>query len=154
MDEKTHPSHTHIYIPHIHRILAIASRSNYQQPTNYQLTTFCGAIELFCFQSSSRKTYTHNYKYTFLPIYISIHFTITSMNGGGSQEDLYDEFGNYIGPDLASSDEESSDDDDDASDATEAIGVGVAAPANQIVLHEDKVHYPSASTIYGPNVTT
>eukprot|EP01083_Nonionella_stella_P142631 441743_1 len=113
------------------------------------------------------------------------------MNGGGSQEDLYDEFGNYIGPDLASSDEESSDDDDDASEAssdnnnnndddedqqsvvsemeidgddnnnnnqlslpTEAIGVGVAAPANQIILHEDKVHYPSASTIYGPNVTT
>eukprot|EP01083_Nonionella_stella_P212650 767720_1 len=89
MDEKTHPSHTHIYIPHIHRILAIASRSNYQQPTNYQLT-----------------------------IYISIHLTITSMNGGGSQEDLYDEFGNYIGPDLASSDEESSDDDDDASEAS------------------------------------
>ena len=31
------------------------------------------------------------------------------------QEDLYDEFGNYIGPDLDSSDDESSSDDDESS---------------------------------------
>ncbi len=100
-----------------------------------------------------------------------------------NQEDLYDEFGNYIGPDLASSDDDSSSDEEsEASESSEVerdhrsddhsvisemeidgnelalssdvTGTGTADPATQIVLHEDKVHYPSASTIYGPKVTT
>lgn len=101
------------------------------------------------------------------------------------EDDLYDEFGNYIGPDLDSSSEEESDDDEDEDDEEEEdrehddrdnddetmMGVGneyngntssmiiehdasMAPAQNQIVLHEDKVHYPSAETIYGPNVTT
>ncbi len=99
------------------------------------------------------------------------------------EDNLYDEFGNYIGPDLDSSSEEESDeeeeeeeeedrdhDDRDNHDET-MMGVGnnyngntnsmiiehdasMAPAQNQIVLHEDKVHYPSAETIYGPNVTT
>ncbi|VDP74694.1 unnamed protein product [Schistosoma curassoni] len=46
--------------------------------------------------------------------------------------DLYDEFGNYIGPDLLS-DEEVEDD---------------------VILHEDKKYYPSALEVYGPEVET
>jgi U5 small nuclear ribonucleoprotein component len=99
-----------------------------------------------------------------------------------NEQELYDEFGNYIGPDL-DSDDSSSDEDSDASDDNEndndndndgddrsvisemhvdhnALAIAdpessdMAAPSSSIVLHEDKVHYPSASTIYGPNVTT
>lgn len=105
------------------------------------------------------------------------------------QQELYDEFGNYIGPDLDSSSE--SDDDsseasspsregggggapDDASDVSEddvyrdgggrAIVVhedgdgeeqlGTAPGVSAIVLHEDKVHYPSAEEVYGEGVRT
>uniref|UniRef100_A0A6V2JL03 Tr-type G domain-containing protein n=1 Tax=Ditylum brightwellii TaxID=49249 RepID=A0A6V2JL03_9STRA len=97
-----------------------------------------------------------------------------------NDEDLYDEFGNYIGPDLDSSSEEdsSSDDESDASSRggaqgdddvasdvsddnkqlVEHDGMGeeeaTAAPSNAIVLHEDKVHYPSASEVYGEGVRT
>lgn len=100
-----------------------------------------------------------------------------------TSEDLYDEFGNYVGPDLddssasSSSDEESIDDKahgdddddmsqvsalDDANDPSAALvpldeesgASSFAAPQNEIVLHEDKVHYPSAASIYGPTVTT
>lgn len=90
-------------------------------------------------------------------------------------EELYDEFGNYIGPDLdessSSSSEESVQDEehapDDASDVSdEAGGVGgtmaiasssppaEAEPLQAIVLHEDKVHYPSALEVYGEDVRT
>ncbi|KAL7547098.1 hypothetical protein ACHAWF_010417 [Thalassiosira exigua] len=101
--------------------------------------------------------------------------------------DLYDEFGNYVGPDLdsssdegSSSEEESSRDGapDDASDVSlddasrngggRAVVVrgadgggddggeagGVAPAASAIVLHEDKVHYPSAEEVYGEGVRT
>jgi U5 small nuclear ribonucleoprotein component len=88
-------------------------------------------------------------------------------------EDLYDEFGNYIGPDLSSSDDESASDNSEASDERSevsdmeephdgalvqredvAMETETAEPLNQIVLHEDKVHYPSADKVYGPNVIT
>lgn len=90
-------------------------------------------------------------------------------------EDLYDEFGNYIGPDLSSSDDDdsASDDRSEASDEQSEVSEmeephdgalvqrkdvnmesATAEPLNQIVLHEDKVHYPSADTVYGPNVIT
>jgi U5 small nuclear ribonucleoprotein component len=90
------------------------------------------------------------------------------------EEELYDEFGNYIGPDLddSSSDEEESDVEeqvpDDASDVSdEAAGGGAMVisstgspageegePMQAIVLHEDKVHYPSATEVYGDEVRT
>eukprot|EP00804_Cyclotella_cryptica_P011169 CCRYP_007706-RC/>CCRYP_007706-RC protein AED:0.21 eAED:0.21 QI:227/1/1/1/1/1/5/189/803 len=96
-----------------------------------------------------------------------------------NQQDLYDEFGNYIGPDLdSSSDDDSSsqasDDDnnlpDDASDVSDMSRdgggradqqlvehggeLGTASAASAIVLHEDKVHYPSAEEVFGEGVRT
>eukprot|EP00984_Skeletonema_dohrnii_P000903 scaffold289_cov120-Skeletonema_dohrnii-CCMP3373.AAC.10 len=101
------------------------------------------------------------------------------------QQDLYDEFGNYVGPDLddSSSDDDSSDASsaagrdapDDASDVSEddisrdgggrgddqlalhgdgGENLGLAPGASAIVLHEDKVHYPSAEDVYGEGVRT
>lgn len=92
--------------------------------------------------------------------------------------DLYDEFGNYIGPDLESDDEEDEElmygggggtngrnEDGDADDGggddeddeereqnmlVEADGVSSTA----VVLHEDKKYYPTAMEIYGADVET
>ncbi|GIY37647.1 116 kDa U5 small nuclear ribonucleoprotein component [Caerostris extrusa] len=77
--------------------------------------------------------------------------------------DLYDEFGNYIGPQLDSDseDEEESyereepeaieyNEDDAMDDGHEDDEV----PPMQIVLHEDKKYYPSAEEVYGPDVET
>ncbi|XP_044763809.1 116 kDa U5 small nuclear ribonucleoprotein component [Coccinella septempunctata] len=72
--------------------------------------------------------------------------------------DLYDEFGNYIGPELDSEeedeeteqpeeDEEQQDYDDEQMDESEPQSMAV-------VLHEDKQYYPSALEIYGPDVET
>eukprot|EP00978_Attheya_sp_CCMP212_P007018 scaffold16416_cov52-Attheya_sp.AAC.5 len=87
--------------------------------------------------------------------------------------ELYDEFGNYIGPDLddddddeSESDSEESDDEeeqDEASDvslqgsvegASNEMQLGSTEAASAIVLHEDKNVYPSASQVYGENVRT
>uniref|UniRef100_A0A8V5GYL0 116 kDa U5 small nuclear ribonucleoprotein component n=1 Tax=Melopsittacus undulatus TaxID=13146 RepID=A0A8V5GYL0_MELUD len=74
--------------------------------------------------------------------------------------DLYDEFGNYIGPELDSDDEddemgreakdldEDDDDDDDMGDHDEDH------PGMDVVLHEDKKYYPTAEEVYGPEVET
>jgi 116 kDa U5 small nuclear ribonucleoprotein component len=91
------------------------------------------------------------------------------------EQELYDEFGNYIGPDLDSDDDDDDEsqeeqevhDDDDASVLSggesqhqpQASIVtfdesNTADPMNAIVLHEDKVHYPSAQEIYGEEVRT
>jgi len=109
------------------------------------------------------------------------------MDGSNEEMEMYDEFGNYIGPDLES-DSSDDEDEDDESSVEENQGIennkneeedsfsgmqmqmqmqmqvdtndnndtsmSTADPSNMIILHEDKVHYPSASTIYGPNVTT
>lgn len=95
--------------------------------------------------------------------------------------DLYDEFGNYIGPELESDeeeehiygaeygassryrrdeDEEEEEEDRDEEDEentqqlmeTNAADDGGASSA--IVLHEDKKYYPTAEEIYGPEVET
>jgi U5 small nuclear ribonucleoprotein component len=84
--------------------------------------------------------------------------------------DLYDEFGNYCGPELDSDSSDDSDDEasaapsdhslpeeadeDDAMDVDADRGARVGAPSSEIVLHEDKQHYPSASTVYGEGVHT
>lgn len=90
--------------------------------------------------------------------------------------DLYDEFGNYIGPDLES-DQSDHSDQSDREDAHEdgqsdsPYEDATAEPARQfasaddaeeededdnmqIVLHEDKKYYPSAVEVYGPDVET
>eukprot|EP01094_Clydonella_sp_ATCC50884_P003846 TRINITY_DN12958_c0_g1_i1.p1 TRINITY_DN12958_c0_g1~~TRINITY_DN12958_c0_g1_i1.p1 ORF type:complete len:1016 (+),score=327.51 TRINITY_DN12958_c0_g1_i1:110-3049(+) len=81
-------------------------------------------------------------------------------------EELYDEFGNYIGPDIDGEDDDDDDQDDewldqlkardeeeeadhmgdtmDVADADEAI-----SHTSAIVLHEDKKYYPDASEVFG-----
>jgi 116 kDa U5 small nuclear ribonucleoprotein component len=98
------------------------------------------------------------------------------------EEELYDEFGNYIGPDLDDdSDEDSSDHEEDEnnaarSDPNHEMNDGDSdvsedqtqqqqllvvddddrrsdsQPQQQIVLHEDKEHYLSAEQVYGEEV--
>ncbi|XP_063422209.1 116 kDa U5 small nuclear ribonucleoprotein component-like [Mytilus trossulus] len=81
-------------------------------------------------------------------------------------QELYDEFGNYVGPELDSDEEdedadedqnredamaeyagEDDDDDMDADDNDDAAEM-------QVVLHEDKKYYPTAEEVYGPEVET
>jgi len=81
-------------------------------------------------------------------------------------EELYDEFGNYIGPELADSDasdeseEELSEGDQEDENASDGEGQEdmdteqpqepiEASDENQIVLHEDKNYYPDAQDVYG-----
>lgn len=85
--------------------------------------------------------------------------------------DLYDEFGNYIGPDLESDDDDDAhsvygqqsehaddaDDDamlDDDADADAAHDADADKNARAVVLHEDKRYYPTALEVYGPDVET
>ncbi|KAG9232424.1 116 kda u5 small nuclear ribonucleoprotein-like protein component [Amylocarpus encephaloides] len=81
-------------------------------------------------------------------------------------DDLYDEFGNFIGEA-----EESEDDsqpgvdagayvyDDDPEEAPEVTGqelmeIDDEGPSNAVVLHEDKQYYPTAQQVYGEDVET
>eukprot|EP00002_Diphylleia_rotans_P024681 TRINITY_DN4880_c0_g1_i1.p1 TRINITY_DN4880_c0_g1~~TRINITY_DN4880_c0_g1_i1.p1 ORF type:complete len:976 (+),score=217.16 TRINITY_DN4880_c0_g1_i1:58-2985(+) len=82
-------------------------------------------------------------------------------------EDLYDEFGNYIGPEIededdldegygddrAMDDQQSDEDDahqhsDDERPTRDAQALVPAEYSNAIVLHEDKKYYPSAEEVY------
>jgi U5 small nuclear ribonucleoprotein component len=86
---------------------------------------------------------------------------LQKTSGQADQEDLYDEFGNYIGPDP-DDDEEEDEDDDDAlesafrggavaggGDEMEEDDDGAAAPgAGAVILHEDKKYYPDAEDVY------
>ncbi|KAI5557361.1 hypothetical protein BDE02_18G098600 [Populus trichocarpa] len=88
-------------------------------------------------------------------------------------DNLYDEFGNYIGPEIESdreSDGEEEDEelpdkpheDEEESDGEEAVHASngwLTAPNdvdmdNQVVLAEDKKYYPTAEEVYGPGVET
>merc|ERR550534_1424436 len=73
---------------------------------------------------------------------------------------MYDEFGNYIGPELES-DEESEDsmeDQDMNQEVDEPAEVAEdedeTVSSTAVVLHEDKKYYPTASEVYGPEVET
>lgn len=76
--------------------------------------------------------------------------------------DLYDEFGNYIGPDLESDsdveDDEEVEDENEFSQEDEeqedAMEEDVGEEGMQVVLHEDKKYYPTAGEVYGPDVET
>jgi U5 small nuclear ribonucleoprotein component len=75
--------------------------------------------------------------------------------------DLYDEFGNYIGPDVDDSDEEDSEEEDVPAGAwdNDVEQITVSEPmaldgitevtSTAVVLHEDKKYYPTASEVYG-----
>ncbi|XP_013419342.1 116 kDa U5 small nuclear ribonucleoprotein component-like isoform X2 [Lingula anatina] len=75
--------------------------------------------------------------------------------------DLYDEFGNYIGPDLESDDdedeEEQQEDEEEEADEEEMdMDRDDDQDINdmQVVLHEDKKYYPTPEEVYGPEVET
>ncbi|XP_068659300.1 110 kDa U5 small nuclear ribonucleoprotein component CLO-like [Aristolochia californica] len=89
-------------------------------------------------------------------------------------DSLYDEFGNYIGPEIDSdreSNQDSQDEEEDVDKPTEEAegsdDEATAAPPNgwltmsadmdvdnQIVLAEDKKYYPTAEEVYGEDVET
>ncbi|KAK8912415.1 Pre-mRNA-splicing factor cwf10 [Metarhizium anisopliae] len=64
-------------------------------------------------------------------------------------DDLYDEFGNFIGEEAES---------EDASEAGVEAGADAGdyadGPSNAVVLHEDKQYYPTAQQVYGEDVET
>uniref|UniRef100_A0A7N5ZV13 116 kDa U5 small nuclear ribonucleoprotein component n=1 Tax=Anabas testudineus TaxID=64144 RepID=A0A7N5ZV13_ANATE len=74
------------------------------------------------------------------------------------EADLYDEFGNYIGPELDSDDDdddlEAEDRDGDEDDEDEPADADDDVPGMEVVLHEDKKYYPTAEEVYGPEVET
>ncbi|KAI8624230.1 P-loop containing nucleoside triphosphate hydrolase protein [Xylariaceae sp. FL1651] len=82
-------------------------------------------------------------------------------------DDLYDEFGNFIGEDADASEEESErgvdagaylDDEypEEAPGTTgqELMEVDDEGPSNAVILHEDKQYYPTAQQVYGADVET
>ncbi|RYP04203.1 hypothetical protein DL765_010268 [Monosporascus sp. GIB2] len=82
-------------------------------------------------------------------------------------DDLYDEFGNFIGEEPEASEEESERgvdagayfDDEYPEEAPEAAGqelmeVDDEGPSNAVILHEDKQYYPTAQQVYGEDVET
>ncbi|KIW03889.1 uncharacterized protein PV09_04734 [Verruconis gallopava] len=82
------------------------------------------------------------------------------------EDDLYDEFGNYIGEDVSEEEEEEAlptqagdaylDDVDDAhTEAHDGTVMEVDdGPSNAVILHEDKQYYPTAQQVYGRDVET
>jgi len=76
------------------------------------------------------------------------------------EENLYDEFGNYKGPDIDDDDEEEDDDlmdglDEDEKGRGDEEGAGnddmgeATTGDRSIILHEDKKYYPDAEELYG-----
>jgi len=72
------------------------------------------------------------------------------------EDSLYDEFGNYQGPDIDDEDEE--DDELLAGDDDDEMGKGdqggdepmdESTGDRSIILHEDKKYYPDAEEVYG-----
>uniref|UniRef100_A0A9J7X368 Elongation factor 2 n=1 Tax=Cyprinus carpio carpio TaxID=630221 RepID=A0A9J7X368_CYPCA len=75
--------------------------------------------------------------------------------------DFYDEFGNYIGPELDSDEDEDVDADDrevdeeeEDEDQTEVDEEEDGGGGMKVVLHEDKKYCPTAEEVYGPEVET
>ncbi|KAH6656933.1 P-loop containing nucleoside triphosphate hydrolase protein [Truncatella angustata] len=82
-------------------------------------------------------------------------------------DDLYDEFGNFIGEEAEASEEESEHgvdagayvyDDEQSEAAPEVTGQELMeiddGPSNAVILHEDKQYYPTAQQVYGEDVET
>ncbi|EHK98117.1 putative 116 kDa U5 small nuclear ribonucleoprotein component [Glarea lozoyensis 74030] len=81
-------------------------------------------------------------------------------------DDLYDEFGNFIGEAEESEDDSQpgvdasayvyDDEPDEAPEATgqELMEIDDEGPSNAVVLHEDKQYYPTAQQVYGEDVET
>ncbi|MCJ1412872.1 hypothetical protein MMC19_006972 [Ptychographa xylographoides] len=83
-------------------------------------------------------------------------------------DDLYDEFGNFIGeaeeseeesqPDVrgvdAYLDDEDAVEDEAAANNQQLMEIDEDGPSNAVILHEDKQYYPTAEQVYGPDVET
>jgi U5 small nuclear ribonucleoprotein component len=81
-------------------------------------------------------------------------------------DDLYDEFGNFIGEAVSSDEAEQDGDagpsyvyDEDSEPADEPndqalMEIDEDGPSNAVILHEDKQYYPTAQQVYGPDVET
>src|ERR1700733_7936347 len=81
-------------------------------------------------------------------------------------DDLYDEFGNFIGEAVSSDEAEQDVDagpsyvyDEDSEPADEPndqalMEINEDGPSNAVILHEDKQYYPTAQQVYGPDVET
>ncbi|KAL9099063.1 MAG: hypothetical protein Q9163_005382 [Psora crenata] len=81
-------------------------------------------------------------------------------------DDLYDEFGNFIGEPEESEEEsvqgangaayidEDGADEDGAPNDLALMEMDEDGPSNAVVLHEDKQYYPTAREVYGPGVET
>ncbi|KXX75572.1 Pre-mRNA-splicing factor cwf10 [Madurella mycetomatis] len=82
-------------------------------------------------------------------------------------DDLYDEFGNFIGEEAEASEEESEHGVDVGNYAydeypeaapeapvEEQMDIDDEGPSNAVVLHEDKQYYPTAAQVYGEGVET
>ncbi|RXM32571.1 116 kDa U5 small nuclear ribonucleoprotein component [Acipenser ruthenus] len=77
------------------------------------------------------------------------------------ETDLYDEFGNYIGPELDSDEEDDldrdardADEQEDEDEEEEPVDQDEEHSGMEVVLHEDKKYYPTAEEVYGPEVET
>jgi U5 small nuclear ribonucleoprotein component len=100
-----------------------------------------------------------------------LRFSLRREIAMDAEEDLYDEFGNYIGPEIDSDEDEDGapeiddfgDDEEDGDD--EVVDVGGAGYAmdddevageddTRVTLHEDKKYYPTAMEVYGEEVET
>ncbi|KJZ76975.1 hypothetical protein HIM_03852 [Hirsutella minnesotensis 3608] len=79
-------------------------------------------------------------------------------------DDLYDEFGNFIGEEAASEEASEAGVDagdyvyDDVQDEAHEAGDELMdiddGPSNAVILHEDKQYYPTAEQVYGADVDT
>jgi len=81
-------------------------------------------------------------------------------------DDLYDEFGNFIGEAVSSDETEQEGDagpsyvyDEDSEPGDEPndqalMEIDEDGPSNAVILHEDKQYYPTAQQVYGPDVET
>lgn len=89
-------------------------------------------------------------------------YTTTPSQNFRMDQDLYDEFGNYIGPELDSDDDDEEDSDDEREehadreygDDDDEMEQDDDHNEMQVVLHEDKKYYPTAEEVYGPEVET
>ena len=79
-----------------------------------------------------------------------------SKHSAKMEAELYDEFGNYIGPDLESEEESEGEDvdevtledvDDEDDDMRGHGEADDAEPEMAVVLHEDKKYYPTAEEV-------
>jgi 116 kDa U5 small nuclear ribonucleoprotein component len=79
------------------------------------------------------------------------------------EDDLYDEFGNYIGEEVSEEEEDAGyqaadaylqDDEPEDAEPEQALMEVDDGPSNAVILHEDKQYYPTAQQVYGRDVET